>query len=139
MRDPIRIKPYLKLLKKNFQFNNKKDYRKFKAYWNQYPDQRLPQALYNYGGIFDNYYHTECAEFLHKEFQIPYNKLLFWTSNYDKDMKPLEKPVKKRIKDLDTNHLLKLVEGFDAGRFVLPREEYLWAFMHELLKRTNDK
>jgi hypothetical protein len=36
-----------------------------------------------------------------------------WTSNYDKDMKRIE-PVQKLLKDLDTNHILKIIDYLSA-------------------------
>jgi hypothetical protein len=36
-----------------------------------------------------------------------------WTSNYDKDMKRIE-PVQKLLKDLDTDHILKIIDYLSA-------------------------
>ena len=36
-----------------------------------------------------------------------------WTSNYDKNMKRIE-PVQKLLKDLDTNHILKIIDYLSA-------------------------
>lgn len=45
---------------------------------------------------------SDCFEWVREEFT--------WTSNYDKDNNLLEKPLKRPLKELDNDHLQKLID-----------------------------
>ena len=83
----------------------------FKQYWKENPDLRIGQLLISLGFIEDNMkvWLSEEDEILAVQGLSP-EDYLFWTSIYDKDGNLLEEPVTRLVKDLESNHIKKILE-----------------------------
>lgn len=83
-------------------------------YWKENPDQRIGQVLINLNLIPDNMriWLDEESDILIDQ-GIPPEECLYWTSVLDKDESLLEEPITKLIKDLDPNHIIRILEMFD--------------------------
>lgn len=115
---------YAELIEVNMPF--------IETYWQDHPDQRFTQVLINLG-ILPNipgiWYYTEEEEIL-DFLGIPARDYLLWGQYFDKDGKKLDKPVRKPIKDLDTEH----IENILFGEWTT-NKEYIKCFEDELKLR----
>lgn len=124
MRNKRRISIVLNLFKNNIkslkEFTNTSDkkivniyknYDVIKAYWKVYPDQRFGQVLINLGLITNNLivWHKEEDQWLIQNKYILPEEILFWGSNYDKDMNALEETKYSLLKDLTTDHIKNII------------------------------
>jgi hypothetical protein len=104
-------------------------------YWNENQDLRFGQMLINLNIIPDSF-----AAWIDEEYEILMAQgiapedCLYWTSYYDKEGNPLEKSVSKLICELDTEHILKIMELF----YNRLDDVYKQAFNNELDKREED-
>ena len=82
-------------------------------YWFDNPDQRFGQVLINLQLIPDNIrvWTDEESDILINQ-GIPPEECLYWTSIFDKDENLLEKPITRLIKDLELNHIKKILKIF---------------------------
>jgi hypothetical protein len=80
-------------------------------YWNENPDQRIGQVLINLNLIPDklNIWNEEEEDILIEQGIAPEN-CLFWTSIFDKDGNKLLEPLTRLISDMDTDHIVKVIE-----------------------------
>lgn len=83
-------------------------------YWLENPDQRIGQILINLELIPDkmNIWLDEEWEILRDQGIAP-EEFLMWTSYYDKDMKPLEKPKTRLIKDMCKSHIENVIKNIE--------------------------
>lgn len=88
-------------------------YAKFREYWKENPDQRIGQVLINLGLIPDNFkiWIDEESDILINQ-GIPPEECLYWTSIFDKNENLLDKPITRLIKDLEPNHIKKILKIF---------------------------
>jgi hypothetical protein len=91
--------------------NSPLTYAKFREYWKENPDQRIGQVLINLNLIPDNMriWLDEESDILIDQ-GIPPEECLYWTSMYDKEDNLLEKPITRLIKDLEPNHIKKILK-----------------------------
>lgn len=129
MRSPERIPIFLKLVKWDkllklfnifqyddtidkvcYEINNNLSY--IQEYWEANPDLRITQVLVNTGFIPNKpgswYYQEEWS--LLKAMGINPKEFLTWKSIYDEHNNHLKKPIVRLIKDLETDHLKKILE-----------------------------
>lgn len=133
MRSELRIQPFLRrldvpeliknmypdapdtseMVDKTVPLINSKD---FVRYWEDNPDLRFGQIMFNLGlEFFDPIYHKEEAEIL-RQCGWPIRKCIQWTSIMDRDKNLLDQPVSRFIDELDTDHLLTMVEEYGTGK-----------------------
>jgi hypothetical protein len=111
------------------------DSKDFVRYWEENPDLRFGQLMFNLGlEFFDPVYHKEESQIL---FQCgyPISKCIQWTSLLDKDKNMLDKPVNRFIDELDTDHLLTMVEEHNTGKRYY-NEAIIQIFLDELESRN---
>ena len=116
-----------------------------RTYWKENPDQRIGQVLINLGLINEPYEDKNdshsCNIWLDEEYTIleaqglPPEECLFWTSNYDKHMNLLEKPIVRLVKDMSKNHIISIKSYFASRDLTLP-SNYITAF-NNVLKSDN--
>lgn len=159
MRNILRIKPFLsrldveKLVKKiKASFNGYEDLSvkdsvslvlnqinnpDFIKYWEDNPDLRFGQLLYNMGIEFMNsIYNYEESDILQLTGLSP-TQSNFWISYLNKDEKLLSEARLRFIDELDTDHLEKMIEEHENGiRFYT--ENAIALFNMELVKRNNN-
>lgn len=82
-----------------------------KEEWLKVPDQRVGQLMINLGLIPDDFkiWLDEESDILIDQ-GIPPEECLYWTSIYDKEDNLLEKPITRLIKDLEPNHIKKILK-----------------------------
>ena len=134
MRDKNRM-PFV-LDKLNIQWNTRDE---ILDVWKDYPDQRLFQLL-------ENYFPLEIYNEVSKNFKeffwyephwntedlwgiLTWDELI-WTSRLDKNKKVLDKPVTRQIKDLETEHMLSIINEMYLSN------EYLKVFLKTLNERS---
>ena len=84
-----------------------------KAYWSDNPDLRFTQVLISLElipNIDGFWYYIEEDEVLEKLGFRPQSYLL-WGQYFDKDMNRLPEPIWRPIQDLDTDHILAILNG----------------------------
>lgn len=142
MRPKERIKPFFDLVdwkqlqkKWNVEFPIKFDTMvDIGEYWNKYPDLRISQVLINMGYIPNNpgmWYYDEEWEILRDQ-GVPPEQFLTWTSYYDKDMKKLEEPKTRLIKDMCKSHINAVIKHITDNN-IIPNIIYFW-IRHKYLK-----
>jgi hypothetical protein len=89
---------------------------KFTNYWKENSDQRIGQVLINLGLIPDNFkaWNDEEEDILVDQELAP-EEYLLWTSVYDKDGNLLEKPITRLIKDLEINHIKRILKLYSKN------------------------
>ena len=78
-------------------------------YWKENYDQRFGQVLINLGILSDDlkiWCDEDDAILLDQG--LPLEEVLYWGSNYDKDMNLLPETIYRLIKDLDSDHIEKI-------------------------------
>lgn len=111
---------------------NSKD---FISYWKDNQDLRFGQLLFNLNVDFaDSIYNYEEDEILQLCGLSPTQSNI-WVSRLDRDGNLLETPVAKFIDELDTNHLLKMLDEDEKGERDYP-EKYVVLFLMEVTKRS---
>jgi len=151
MRSELRIQPFLRrldvpeliknmypdsadtseMVDKTVSLINSKD---FVKYWEQNPDLRFGQLMFNLGlGFFDPIYQKEEAAIL-LQCGWPARKCVQWTSLLNKDQELLEEPVSRFIDELDTDHLLTMVQEYGLGKRKYD-EDIITLFLEELEAR----
>jgi len=108
---------------------------KFYTYWEKYPDQRVGQALINCGMVEGSFttWSDEDVNIL-KDLGINIKPLLQWTSYYDKDKNLLDKPIKRTVEELDTDHIEAIMSDYEKKIQPLT-EDYVNAFKEILEER----
>lgn len=124
MRNKLRIPIVLDLFENNIKalqgftkesdkniVNIYKNYDTIKVFWEKYPDQRFGQVLINLQIIPDSYrvWNSEEDQWLIQNKYILPEEILFWGSNYDKDMNALEETKYSLLKDLTTDHIKNII------------------------------
>lgn len=81
------------------------------AYWKENPDQRIGQVLINLGLIPDylKIWIDEESDILIDQGIAP-EDCLYWTSLYDKDNNPLDKPITRLVADLEPSHIKAILK-----------------------------
>jgi hypothetical protein len=141
MRLEARIPIYLKYLdkyKKELSITVQQ-FKDFSEYWTKYPDLRMGQALINLGVIPDDNqdWSNECTDFLlHRFSELKPRDVYFWASNYDRNGQPLKEPVYKLIKNMDSDHIEKIISGVLIEKVLKkPSLQYMKMFVEELYHR----
>lgn len=113
-------------------------YDEITKYWNEHPDQRFFQMLTNRGCIEEEgmRWFKEDLDFL-VEAGVYIGDLIKWTSNYDRDMNPLPKPITRLVSELDTDHIENILDFVALQNAELP-EKYKYAFETELAMRDGE-
>lgn len=142
MRPPDRIDLFLKLvdleaLSKQWELKEPLRHvsRKVRTYWKNNPDERFGQVLINLGILPDSF-QVWCAEesdILISQGNKP-RDVLFWGSNYDKDMNQLPQTKYRLIKDMDTSHIKAILKG----GWVTTGSKYRVYFENELKFRQKE-
>lgn len=101
------------LLKKSKVYINSLNKEIIVNYWKENPDQRIGQLMVNLGLIPDSVkiWNDEEPDILLAQ-GIPPEECLYWTSIYDKEDNLLDKPITRLIKDLEPNHIKKILKIF---------------------------
>lgn len=122
MRNPARIIPILQFFTNNLTaleefceyhvditiFNH--DLPKITKYWLDNPDQRFGQMLINLNIVPDGkYWNTEEVDWLIEKQHFSWDELHFWGRNYTKDNVKLDKTEWIRLKDLENDHIKKIM------------------------------
>lgn len=109
---------------------------KIRDYWLQIPDLRFGQMLINLGYIPDRFrlWDIEEVDWMLQNGLVGGREILFWGQQFDKDGNKLSKVIYKPIKDLETDHIEKILE-------TQPRLSILYVnyFKQELLDREKIK
>jgi len=84
----------------------------FLKYWKENFDQRIGQVLINLDLIPDNFKIRvdEESDILIDQGISP-EECLYWTSLYDENENLLDKPITRLIKDLEPNHIKRILKG----------------------------
>lgn len=106
--------------------------------WLKYPNLRLTQLLVT-NDIIPNesgmWYYKEDDDLMIEAGLLQPNEILFWSSNYDKEGNPLKNTIFRQIKDLETEHIKKiLLLNFEGKQFLSLK--YLEAFTNEINLRN---
>lgn len=106
---------------------------KWKKYWTEHYDQRIGQALINFGVIPDNFnaWNTEGIDWMIDNKLVEPRDILYWGVNFTKNMDKLHKTEWRLIKDLDTGHIQAVLDG----GFVRNNSLYEKHFKNELKLR----
>jgi hypothetical protein len=107
----------------------KEDIGSVEGFWLDNPDLRISQVLIaldfipNSTGIW---YYTEDHTILLNQGVHP-KKILMWTSVYDKEMNRLEKPIRKFLFELASDHIQAILDGefTDSPLFIKTFKEIL--------------
>lgn len=80
--------------------------------WEENPDLRFGQLLFNFDLIPDHPYNIEEDEWLIKNNYIKFEEIKFWGINYDKNGDRLSTFKYKLLKDLDLDHIKNIIKWF---------------------------
>lgn len=109
----------------------------FESYWKENPDLRIGQLLVTLGLVIDNpqVWNDEESDILRAQ-ELPPEEYLFWTSNYDEDMQPIN-PIRRLVKDMDEEHIKAILNDNYLGNYHVSKD-YLLAFYNTLISKLND-